>query len=135
MYQHILIAVALNTESDPKRELEVARMLADKKTRVTVLHVKEAIPPYAIAYMPEGYEKGLREAISTQLNDLAKGFENGHGVLVQGHSGRTILDWADENHVDCIILNSHQPNFGDYFLGSTAALVVRHAKCSVHVIR
>ncbi|MGO4910473.1 universal stress protein [Pseudorhodobacter sp. W20_MBD10_FR17] len=135
MYQHILIAIALETESDPKRELEIAKLLAGKKTRVTLLHVKEAIPPYAIAYMPEGYDTDLREAIRTQLDDLAKDFENGHGVLVDGHSGRTILEWADTNHVDCIILNSHQPNFGDYFLGSTAALVVRHAKCCVHVIR
>ena len=135
MYQHILIAVALDTEKDPERSLKVAKLLATKTTRVTVLHVKEAVPGYAIAYMPKDYEIGLKDAILSQLKDLAKGFENGRGELVEGHSGRTILEWADENAVDCIVLNSHQPSFEDYILGSTAARVVRHAKCSVHVIR
>ncbi len=135
MYQHILIAVALGAEKDPEQSLQVAKLLATKTTRVTVLHVKEEIPGYAIAYIPKDYEIGLREAIRTQLNELAEGFENGHGVLIDGHSGRTILEWADENAVDCIILNSHQPSFEDYILGSTATRVVRHAKCSVHVIR
>jgi len=135
MYQHILIAAALGAEKDPERSLEVAKLLATKATRVTVLHVKEAIPGYAITYMPADYETGLKDAIRSELKELAKGFENGRGVMVEGHSGRTILEWADENAVDCIILNSHQPSFEDYILGSTAARVVRHAKCSVHVIR
>lgn len=135
MYKHILIAVALGAENDPDRSFQVAKLLSTKATRVTVLHVREEIPGYAITYMPADYETGLKEAIRSQLNALAKGFENGRGVLVDGHSGRTILEWADENAVDCIILNSHQPSFEDYILGSTAARVVRHAKCSVHVIR
>lgn len=135
MYQHILIAVALGAEKEPEQSLKVAKLLATKATRVTVLHVKEAIPGYAITYMPADYETGLKEAIRSQLDELAKGFENGHGALVEGHSGRTILEWAEDNAVDCIILNSHQPSFEDYILGSTAARVVRHAKCSVHVIR
>ena len=46
-----------------------------------------------------------------------------------------ILEWAESNKVDCIIINSHKPGLQDYFLGSTAARVVRHAQCSVHVIR
>ncbi|MGO4910356.1 universal stress protein [Pseudorhodobacter sp. W20_MBD10_FR17] len=135
MYQHILIAVALDVEKDPDKSLEVAKLLATKATRVTVLHVKEEIPAYAIAYMPKNYEIGLHDAIRSQLKELAQGFENGRAELVHGHSGRTILEWADEHAVDCIILNSHQPSFEDYILGSTAARVVRHAKCSVHVIR
>ncbi|WP_170501927.1 universal stress protein, partial [Ruegeria atlantica] len=37
--------------------------------------------------------------------------------------------------IDCIVLASHKPGMKDFFLGSTAALVVRHARCSVHVLR
>ena len=36
---------------------------------------------------------------------------------------------------DLIIIASHKPGFQDYFLGSTAAKVVRHAPCSVLVVR
>jgi nucleotide-binding universal stress UspA family protein len=56
-------------------------------------------------------------------------------VVIEGHSGRSILDHAAENDVDCIIIASHRPGMQDYFLGSTAAQVVRHATCAVHVVR
>jgi nucleotide-binding universal stress UspA family protein len=42
---------------------------------------------------------------------------------------------AEEKGADLIIIASHRPGLKDYFLGSTAAKVVRHAKCSVLVIR
>ncbi|WP_415234352.1 universal stress protein [Pseudorhodobacter sp.] len=135
MFQHILVAIAFDEEKDPERALQVAAKLADGPTRVTVLHVKDEVPSYAIAYMPEDYDLGLKQAIYDQLSVLAKRFENGRAVLIEGHSGRTILDWAEKNDVDCIVLNSHKPNITDYFLGGTATVVVRHAKCSVHVIR
>ena len=135
MYQHILVAVAFDEEHDPEQSLKVAEVLADRTTRVTVLHVKEEIPSYAVAYIPEDYEIGLRQAIKEKLGGFAQRFQNGGGQLIEGHSGRTILEWAASNDVDCIIINSHKPGLQDYFLGSTATRVVRHAKCSVHVIR
>ncbi|MDH3475684.1 MAG: universal stress protein [Rhodospirillales bacterium] len=36
---------------------------------------------------------------------------------------------------DLIITGSHKPNVSDYLLGSNAARVVRHASCSVFVVR
>lgn len=135
MYKHILVAVAFDVDHEPDRALKAAQVLSDNDTRVTVLHVKEAIPGYAISYMPEDYDSGLKEALRTQLNEMADQFKNGTGVLIEGHSGRTILDWAAENAVDCIVIASHRPGLQDYLLGSTAGLVVRHAQCSVHVVR
>ena len=52
-----------------------------------------------------------------------------------GHPYKTILEVAQEKNADLIIVASHQPGFQDYFLGSTAAKVVRHATCSVLVVR
>ena len=37
--------------------------------------------------------------------------------------------------IECIVMGSHKPGFSDYLLGSTAARVVRHAPCAVHVYR
>lgn len=135
MYNHILVAVAFDADHEPKRALQAAQALADNNTRVTVLHVKDAIPGYAISYTPVDYEVGLKEALRNQLDEMADQFQNGMGVLVDGHSGRTILEWADENAVDCIVIASHRPGLQDYFLGTTASRVVRHAQCSVHVVR
>lgn len=57
------------------------------------------------------------------------------GVVVEGHSGRTILDYAEETGSDLIVIASHRPGMGDMLMGSTATQVVRHAKCAVHVLR
>ena len=135
MYKHILVAVAFHDEAEHARSIDVAKTLADKNTRVSVLHVREAIPTSAMMNLPEDFITGLRRQIQVDLDELAKGFDNGTGVLVDGHSGRTILEWAEANEVDCIVLSSHQPGLQDYLLGSTAGRVVRHAHCSVHVVR
>lgn len=135
MYKHILVTVGFDTEHDAEQSLRVAKILADENTRTTVLHVKEAIPGYVVTYMPEDYDIGVRKELMAKLKGLASQLNNGVGVLVDGHSGRTIVDWAEVNDVDCIIIASHRPGLQDYLLGSTAARVVRHAQCAVHVIR
>lgn len=135
MYKHILVTVGFDTEHDAEQSLRVAKVLADENTRTTVLHVKEAIPGYVVAYMPENYDVGVKKEFLAKLKGLANQVDHGVAALVEGHSGRTIVDWAEANDVDCIIIDSHRPGLQDYLLGSTAARVVRHAKCAVHVIR
>jgi len=56
-------------------------------------------------------------------------------IVRTGHSYNTILEVAKEKNADLIIIASHRPGLQDYFLGSTAAKVVRHANCSVLVVR
>lgn len=135
MYKHILVAVAFDEDDEPDRPIAAAQALVDKGARVTVLHVKPAVPSYAMSYIPSDYLLELNRAISDRLEKIAQQFENGVGVLIEGHSGRTIVEWAEENEVDCIIIASHRPGLQGYFLGSTATQVVRHANCSVHVVR
>ena len=135
MYKHILVAVAFDTEHNAEQSLRVAKVLANNDTRTTVLHVKEAVPGYVVTYLPEDYSVSVKENFMSKLKSLASQIDNGVGVLIEGHSGRSILDWADANDVDCIIIASHRPGLQDYLLGSTAARVVRHAQCAVHVIR
>ena len=76
--------------------------------------------------------------ISRGLKALAK--ENGapvetNIVTTVGRPHHKILDVAESEKIDLIVIASHQPGLADYLLGSVAAGVVRHAKCSVHVMR
>jgi len=135
MYHNILVPISFDTERDTTGTLKLAQMLATPDAKITLLHVVEHIPGYAISYMPEDYLREARQAIQGQLNDLAAGLPNAEGVVIEGHSGRSILDWADENKPDLIIIASHRPGMQDLLLGSTAAKVVRHAGCAVHVVR
>ena len=66
---------------------------------------------------------------------LAAGVPGAGAVLVDGHSGRTILDYAEAKSSDLIVIASHRPGMADMLIGSTAAQVVRHATCAVHVLR
>ena len=56
-------------------------------------------------------------------------------ILRHGSAGSAILEAAAEHGVDLVIIGSHKPGMADYFLGSTAGRVVRHAQCPVLVMR
>ncbi|GAB4542235.1 MAG: universal stress protein [Ruegeria sp.] len=135
MYHNILVPISFDAERDTSAPLKLAKILATPDAKVTLLHVVEHIPDYAISYMPAEYLTEARKAIQDELNSLSAKLPNAKGVVVEGHSGRTILDWAEANKPDLIILASHRPGMQDLLLGSTATHVVRHAKCAVHVVR
>jgi universal stress protein F len=121
------VAIALDTEHSAEQSLKVAKVIADNNTCTTVLHVKEAMPSYIVNYAPENYQASMEDEFMSKLNSLASRFDNGVGVLIEGHSGRSgrsgrsILAWADAHDVDCIIIASHRLGLQDYLLGSTAA--------------
>ncbi|ENT3205198.1 universal stress protein, partial [Salmonella enterica] len=46
-----------------------------------------------------------------------------------------ILEMAKKLPADMVIIASHRPDITTYLLGSNAAAVVRHAECSVLVVR
>ncbi len=135
MYHKILVPISFDAERDVTGPLKVARLLAAPEAEFTLLHVVEHIPGYAISYMPADYLTEARKAIQKELDELAGQLPNARGVVIEGHSGRSILDWAEENEPDLIIIASHRPGMQDLLLGSTATQVVRHARCAVHVLR
>jgi len=135
MYNNILVPISFDAERDMTGSLKLARLLASPEAKITLLHVMEHIPAYASSYLPGDYINEAREAIKTELEELAATVPGAHGVVIEGHSGRSILDWADTNKPDLIIIASHRPGMQDLLLGSTASQVVRHAACAVHVVR
>ena len=92
-------------------------------------------PNYATTYLPEGYLENSLRGLKDDLAQRAEGISGGQSAVITGHSGASIIDYANENNSDLIVVASHRPGVSDYFLGSTAQHVVRHANCAVHVIR
>ena len=135
MYKNILVPVLFDDEHNSQMSYEVARALADDGAKFTVAHVVEAIPSFVRAEMPIGLLKTKRDELKQMLAQAAKALPGAVPELISGHAGSAILNYASENEIDCIVLASHKPGFENLFLGSTASRVVRHAKCSVHVIR
>jgi hypothetical protein len=96
----------------------------------------KAIIDVAIDHASEGARIILLYVVEEVPNWIANATGRKMEVEVRtGHSYNTILDVAEEKDVDMVIIASHRPGLQDYFLGSTAAKVVRHAKCSVLVVR
>ncbi len=56
-------------------------------------------------------------------------------ILLPIDLGEKILKAVEETGCDLIVMASHRPALKDYLLGPNAARVVRHANCSVLVVR
>ena len=54
-----------------------------------------------------------------------------HGASIYAE----ILAVAEQAEADLVVVGSHRPAMKDYLLGTNAAPVVRHARCSVLVAR
>ena len=135
MYKNILVPVSFEADRNAQGAMEIAQALCSDDGVITCLHVLEKLPKYATEYLPAGYLESAKAEIVEGLKSLVDGIPNATTMVVEGHSSRSILAHADNNDVDLIIVASHQPGMQDYLLGSTAAKVVRHAKCAVHVLR
>lgn len=135
MYKNILVPIALDHDRDSNEALKIARVLADDDAKITALHVMEEIPSYVAQYLPAGQHAENIAAIKERLSKELEGVEGVVVDVVDGMAGHSIVEYAKQHQVDCIVVASHRPGLQDYFLGSTAARVVRHASCAVHVSR
>ena len=134
MYQHILVPMALD-HGIGEVTVEVARRLLADGGQITALHVYESPQGSVGAYVDASVVQAAFDRAQAQMEERVSGMPDVTAMIVKGHSGRTIIDMATQLQADCIVLGSHKPGLIDYFLGSTAARVVQHAPCAVHVAR
>ncbi|WP_253276873.1 universal stress protein [Ruegeria sp. 6PALISEP08] len=127
--------VSLVADRDVVQSISVRRALAQPSGTLTLLHVVEHLPQYTSDLLPENHLEVAKAAITEKLKPLIGYVNDARIDVVEGHAGRGILDYPDAHDFDCIVIASFRPGLQDYSLGSTAARVVRHADCSVHVVR
>jgi nucleotide-binding universal stress UspA family protein len=56
-------------------------------------------------------------------------------IVVEGNPAELILKQAKTDEIDLIVIASHNSQIENMLLGSCAAKVVRHAQCSVTVVK
>jgi len=106
--------------------------------KLVLLHVCEPVRGEIAPHLPEGFHERVLSDAATRLNETAneQGLADVAEVVVrEGHPSTEILEYANEIGADLIVIGSHDPGLVDYFLGSVAARVARHAHCSVLVAR
>lgn len=75
--------------------------------------------------------ENLKDLASDQIPDgVAFRTIARHGKIYE-----EVLEVAREQEVDQIVIAAHRPKTSDFLLGANAARIVRHATCSVTVIR
>jgi nucleotide-binding universal stress UspA family protein len=135
MYHNILLPVAFEQDLNLSAPTKIAQALAAEGATIHLLHVFEILPSYAMQYVPSDTMEATKARVMTKLKAAAESIPGAEPVVVEGAPGRAISNWASKNNIDLIVMPSHQPGMGDLIWGSTAAFVVRHASCAVHVIR
>ncbi|WP_227271335.1 universal stress protein [Roseobacter weihaiensis] len=134
MYKKIIVSLALD-HGISETALAKAKLLLDPGGEIIALHVYETPSGTVSAYVSEEDMVRARQNAEKRLQERVLDVPEAKAVLINGHSGRAITDFAKEQGADCIIMGSHKPGLSDFFLGSTASRIVRHAHCTVVVLR
>lgn len=139
MFKTILVPVDIAHSERVKSSLAAASKLAvAHDSKLVLLHVVEQLPGYVLAEVPDGFRDSMKAGATAEIKKIAAAQElpDTAQVLVrEGHVYHTILSVARDVGADLIVIASHSPVIADYLLGSVAARVVRHAHCSVLVLR
>jgi len=136
MYKTILVPIDMAHVEKGKAMIDIAMAHRGEDAQVILLNVVEELPAWVASQLPSGALDESRQSALEELKAIADTANINVDVEVRaGHPYKTILEVADKSGAELIIIASHQPGLEDYFLGSTAAKIVRHAKCSVLVVR
>ena len=138
MLKTILVPIDISHDAAGSRSVAMARKVMDEGGRLVLLNVLENAPAYVASQIPESVLARVANEAEADLKRIAK--ENAlpddtQTLIKRGRPSNTILDVAKDVGADAIVVASHNPTFADHLLGSVASRVVRHAQCSVFVVR
>ena len=143
MFRNIVVPIDLDEESSWSRALPVAvdyaRHAAAKLHVVTVVPDRLLKMTVVTQLIPEGYEEKLindaKERLSQLIEAKVPDDLDVRQAVRRGSVYREVIRYARDAQADLIVMAAHRPDLADYLLGPNAAQVVRHADCSVWVIR
>lgn len=140
MFKKILLPVDLSHEEQIEKLIGIATTLAgDQKAELHMLYVDQSLIHRAgYPHLDEQkYAEHRKDALKTMNKRLADLPENLSGAshCREGTAHDQILETAAELKVDAIAMMARKPGISSYFIGSNSERVVRHAPCSVFVIR
>jgi nucleotide-binding universal stress UspA family protein len=140
MFKTILVPVDLG-------EVEAAQPAIDKAVELAnggegtlrLIYVRSIVPVTYMEFMPPAFDEEQQGEAEKRLAELAASVdlpaERVSAVVRLGSVYNEVLDEAEKTGADLIVIGSHRPTMATYLLGSNASTIVRHAKCSVLVVR
>lgn len=140
MYSSILVPIDLSQPSSWEKAIPVAARLGQAfgaRLHVTTV-VRDIDAIWKSQYSLLSYESIVSDAEKRLASIVAESFPKELKVersVGQGSVYAEILRTAKKAGADLIVMASHRPEMKDYLIGPNAAKVVRHADCSVLVVR
>jgi nucleotide-binding universal stress UspA family protein len=140
MFKRIVLAVDLaESESVPKglpQALELAKTCGGE---LRLVNVQPVIPATFMEYVPVDFDEEQEKRAKAELDAILASVdlppERKSAATRAGGIYHELLEEASEWSADLIVVGSHRPVMSDYLLGSNAKTIVRHAQCSVLVVR
>ncbi|MHC1755194.1 MAG: universal stress protein [Methanosarcina sp.] len=146
-FQKILIATDGSKYSQKAvlHGMELAKLMGAKVYALYVLDKKAYVPPVLETSIHLGSKWDIMEETLRQEGDEAIQYAkkvaedkeiNYEGVVVEGDPAHAILEFAEQNKVDLIVMGTlGKGGLERFLLGSVADKVVRHSKISVLVVK
>jgi nucleotide-binding universal stress UspA family protein len=119
---------------------EIAARKWSKETCMRVLYVVQEMAFTSDFVDVESYVNAENDAAVTLIKNCARLLQR-HGIrtsaaILKGRPAKIIVDYAKQWGADVIVMGaSHTGAIVSFFLGSTAKDVLRHAPCSVEIIK
>jgi nucleotide-binding universal stress UspA family protein len=140
MFHRIVLAVDLaDPASGPKGLAQALELATQSGGDLRLVNVQPLLPATFMEYVPadfdEEQEKRSRDALAEIAAKLALPKERVTTAALSGGVHLELLRDAEAWGADLIVVGSHRPVMSDYLLGSNAKTIVRHAQCSVLVVR
>lgn len=141
MYKNILLPIDLTDEGGQAEAVEAAAAIA--KSFGAKINVVTVVPDFGMTivgeYFPKDFEQKALKNAQAKLHDFVKAHlpepDQVQHIVGHGSAYREILRVAEDIKADLIVMASHRPEMQDHLLGPNAGRVVRHADCSVLVVR
>ncbi|NLI12259.1 universal stress protein [Pelotomaculum propionicicum] len=139
MFEHIM--VAFDNSNQAQKALDKAFQIAEFHHSFVELISVVLIPDYAatIDEVEEMIGDGKRfyQAIHERYAAEAKARDiKFASKVLQGHIGESIVNYANDNALDLIVMGSYgRSAISRLLMGSVSNYVVRHARCPVMVVK
>ena len=139
MYHHVLIAIDTSKESEPilRKGIELANLY---DASVSVIHVLELPMPMVgelalvdTYFNSEEYTKIIKDAMAALMKKVNLPESSLH--IASGLPASTVVNYAEKNKMDLIVVGSHGKNGLKLLLGSIASGILHKAKCDVFIYR
>lgn len=139
MYDRILFPTDGSEGSAAALDHAVGQALAHDASLHVIYVVEENLPGIA-AGSPDLYsileERGEQALEDARNQARLAGVKSIEGTIGTGSPYRVIIEYADEQDVDLIVMGTHgRRGIDRYLLGSVAEKVVRTANCPVLTVR